>query len=110
MFGDGRDNPPYGLFGGGEGSPNMAWLNQGLENERLLKSKESVNLGQGETYTSYPSGGGGWGDPAERDPGLVRLDAMNEIISLEAAEKIYKVVLEGDDLRINETKTAELRR
>ncbi len=110
MFGDGRDNPPYGLFGGKEGSPNMAWLNQGLSNERLLKSKEAVNLTSGETYTCYPSGGGGWGDPAERDPELVRLDARNGIISLESAEKTYKVVLEGDLLEVNKAATAELRK
>lgn len=110
MFGDGRDNPPYGLFGGGTGSPNMAWLNQGLKNERLLKSKEAVNLSAGETYTSYPSGGGGWGKPSERDPGAVRMDALNEIISLASAENIYKVVLEGEDLIVNEDKTAELRK
>ena len=88
----------------------MAWLNQGLKNERLLKSKEAVNLSAGETYTSYPSGGGGWGDPAERDPELVKMDALNGIISLESAEKIYRVSLEGEDLRINELKTAELRK
>ena len=88
----------------------MAWLNQGLSNERLLKSKEAVNLTSGETYTCYPSGGGGWGDPAERDPELVRLDARNGIISLESAEKTYKVVLEGDLLEVNKAATAELRK
>lgn len=65
MFGDGRDNPPYGLFGGLPGSPNMAWLNQGLEGERLLKSKESTELPAGTVYTSYPSGGGGGEIPPE---------------------------------------------
>ncbi len=110
MFGDGRDNPPYGLLGGREGSPNMAWLNQGEKGERVLKSKESTELLQGTTYTSYPSGGGGWGDPSERDPELVRLDVLNQIISPEIAETVYQVILEGEYLNIDRIRTEKLRK
>ena len=37
-------------------------------------------------------GGGGWGDPLERDPALVRNDVIEEFISREAADKDYGVV------------------
>ena len=110
MFGDGRDFPPYGLFGGKEGSPNMAYLNEGTTGGRLLKSKESMILKAGDTFTSYPSGGGGWGAPESRDPEAVRMDVINEIISLESATTIYKVVLEGEDFQVNVGKTSELRK
>ena len=85
MFGDGKVHPPYGLFGGKPGSCNRAFINQGRAGERELKAKEAVQLKEGDTYTSYPSGGGGWGDPLERDPEAVRRDARGEIISLDSA-------------------------
>jgi len=109
MFGDGKAQPPYGLLGGRPGSCNLAYINEGLEGQRELKAKESVQLVKGDTYTSYPSGGGGWGDPLQRDSELVRLDARNEIISLDSARKLYGVVLEGEKLEVNLEKTAELR-
>jgi N-methylhydantoinase B len=109
MFGDGKVHPPYGLFGGQPGSCNLAFVNQGLEGERELKSKEAVQLKAGDTYSSYPSGGGGWGDPLERDPEAVRRDARDQIISLESALDLYGVVLEGEELAVNEQQTAALR-
>ena len=109
MFGDGKVHPPYGLFGGRPGSCNLAYINEGREGERELKAKESLRLKKDDTYTSYPSGGGGWGDPLERDPEAVRLDARNEIISRESAREIYGVVLEGEELKVDHGKTHALR-
>jgi N-methylhydantoinase B len=110
MFGDGKVHPPYGLFGGKPGSCNRAFINQGRDGERELKAKEAVQLREGDTYTSYPSGGGGWGDPLERDPEAVRRDARGEIISLDSALQVYGVVLEGEELAVNEQQTAALRK
>ena len=110
MFGDGKVHPPYGLFGGKPGSCNRAFINQGRAGERELKAKEAVQLKEGDTYTSYPSGGGGWGDPLERDPGAVRRDARGEIISLDSALRVYGVVLEGEELLVNEQRTAAWRK
>ena len=110
MFGDGKMHPPYGLFGGKPGSCNRAFINQGRAGERELKAKEAVRLKEGDTYTSYPSGGGGWGDPLERDPEAVRRDARGEIISLDSALQVYGVVLEGEELAVNEQRTAALRK
>jgi N-methylhydantoinase B len=109
MFGDGKKTAPYGLFGGKTGSCNLAFVNEGRSSQRELKAKETVQLMKGDTYTSYPSGGGGWGDPRERDPESVREDARNEIISREQAEKLYGVVLVGEEYSIDTTKTRALR-
>ena len=105
MFGDGKYNPPYGLFGGRPGSCNLAFINEDRPDQRELKAKEAVQLNKGNSYSTYPSGGGGWGDPLQRDPELVRLDARNEIISADSACEEYGVVLEGIDfvLKIEET-------
>jgi N-methylhydantoinase B len=39
------------------------------------------------------AGGGGWGNPLERDPEKVRMDVIEEFISPEAARREYGVVL-----------------
>jgi N-methylhydantoinase B len=109
MFGDGKVHPPYGLFGGKPGSCNLAFINEGKDGQRELKAKEAVQLKAGDTYSSYPSGGGGWGDPLERDPEAVRADARGEIISLASAREQYGVVLEGEELLVNVEKTAAWR-
>lgn len=110
MFGDGKYNPPYGLFGGKPGSRNLAFINEGEKNQKELKAKESVKLKKGDTFTSYPSGGGGWGNPLERNVELVREDVLNEIVSQESALQDYGVVLEGNNYKIDYKKTAKLRK
>lgn len=109
MFGDGRIHPPYGLFGGKPGSCNMAYVNEGMPDERLLPAKGANDLKEGDTFTSYPSGGGGWGDPHKRPAEQVRMDVKNGYISLKNARETFGVVLEGADLAINEAETKKLR-
>ena len=47
----------------------------------------------GETVTMITQGGGGYGDPKERDPELVKKDVKNEVISKDAAAREYGVSL-----------------
>jgi N-methylhydantoinase B len=42
------------------------------------------------------AGGGGWGDPLDRDPARVRADVIDEYISLAAAREVYGVVFKSD--------------
>jgi N-methylhydantoinase B len=51
-------------------------------------------------------GGGGWGDPLDRDPALVREDVIDEYVSLEGARRDYGVVLNPGTLEIDEAATA----
>ena len=53
-------------------------------------------------------GGGGWGDPLDREPALVRSDVREELISRGAALEHYGVVLR-DDLTLDETATQQRR-
>ena len=41
-------------------------------------------------------GGGGYGDPAERDPAAVAADVLDGLITVEDARRDYGVVLRGD--------------
>jgi N-methylhydantoinase B len=47
-------------------------------------------------------GGGGWGNPLDRDPQAVLDDVLDEYVSTEGAARDYGVVLEGslDDLTL----------
>ena len=40
-------------------------------------------------------GGGGWGDPLDRDPQAVLDDVLDEYVSVDGAERDYGVVLTG---------------
>ena len=53
-------------------------------------------------------GGGGWGDPLEREPEKVRADVIEEFVSAEAARKDYGVVLDAK-LTVDTVKTQALR-
>lgn len=110
MIGDGRHNPPYGLFGGKPGSRNRAFVNEGKENEQEIKTNGKIYLSKGDTFSTYSSGGGGWGNPFKRDPHRVREDVVNEIISIQSALENYGVVLEGKTFEINWKETEELRK
>jgi N-methylhydantoinase B len=62
------------------------------------------------------NGGGGWGDPFERDPAKVLHDVRDEYVSIEGAVRDYGVVVVGDPtsdpegLRVDEDATAALRK
>ena len=61
------------------------------------------------------NGGGGWGEPATREPERVLADVRNEYVSIEAARNIYRVAITGDPsldpegLQIDATATEKLR-
>src|SRR4029453_2641584 len=70
----------------------------GAHHPVALKSEVIVRTG----------GGGGWGDPLERDPNAVRADVIEEMISARSAREDYGVVLR-DDLTLDRTATEAAR-
>ena len=54
------------------------------------------------------AGGGGWGNPFERDPAQVRTDVIDGLLSVEAARDDYGVVLRADTT-VDDDATAALR-
>ncbi len=67
----------------------------------------------GEAFEYLYGGGGGWGDPLDRDPQSVLDDVLDEYVSFEAATRDYGVVLGGSleeyDLEVDVAATARLR-
>jgi N-methylhydantoinase B len=55
------------------------------------------------------AGGGGWGDPLERDPEAVLKDVRNQFVSAARAEADYGVVIDTANWRIDQEATARKR-
>ena len=58
----------------------------------------SITIETGDVYVHRTAGGGGWGDPLERDPAAVADDVANGKVSIAAARERYGVVV-GDERR-----------
>ena len=105
---DRRDHLPYGLYGGkpGGGSTNILYQENG---QKELPTMISTTMREGEILYHRQAGGGGWGDPLQRDPHAVAQDVKNEKVSIQAARDLYGVVLDGATCEVNEKATTELR-
>jgi N-methylhydantoinase B len=90
--------PPYGVCGGMAGAPNRFFIiRDGLEVEPSpLPGKVSgFPVRVGDLVLLQSSGGGGYGDPLERDPEAVARDVAEGVVSVEKAERVYGVILAG---------------
>jgi N-methylhydantoinase B len=86
----------WGVKGGRAGRPFQVTIDPGGPGERevdALADAEPVRAG--ELIRIRTTGGGGWGDPLERDPDLVVRDVVWRKVSPEAALADYGVVLTG---------------
>ena len=66
-------------------------------------------LEPGDILVSNSGGGGGVGDPLDREIEKVRWDALNEYISTKTARNVYGVVLDPKTFKVDEKATAALR-
>jgi len=90
LIGDRRAIPPYGIFGGqagGKGSQSVIVAGQ----EQAVPSKGSMVLESDSVVSIRTPGGGGCGDPSERDRGMILQDCREGRISAEYAIEHYRV-------------------
>ena len=98
-----------GLFGAKPAKPSGCVLNPGTADERQLTSKiAGLRLKKDDVVIFELAGGGGYGDPRERDPERVRADVVRGYVSRQAAKDDYAVVLK-DDLTVDASATDALR-
>ena len=105
---DRRRFRPYGLYGGHAGRPSRNVLNPDKE-ARLLDSKLTMHLRRGDVFRHELPGGGGWGDPLDRDPSNVLSDVRNEYISVDGANRDYGVVIDTSTWIVDLVATQNLR-
>ncbi|AIY19779.2 N-methylhydantoinase B [Pimelobacter simplex] len=86
----------WGVKGGKAGKPFQVTIDPGGPNEREVDAlADAEPVVAGETIRIRTTGGGGWGNPLERDPELVVRDVVWRKVSAEAALADYGVVLTG---------------
>ncbi len=68
----------------------------------------SAFLTKADTVVMDAAGGGGYGDPYERDPGLVARDVAEGWVSARRAEQVYGVALDADG-QVDASATTRLR-
>ena len=100
---------PYGLHGGQPGTPSWNIINPGPDQYTLaVCPMRPIPLERNDRFRHIQPGGGGFGNPLERDPDKV-LDAVdNEMITPEYAFDVYGVVIDGR--AVDHAATAEQRR
>jgi N-methylhydantoinase B len=105
---DRRRYRPYGLAGGQPGTPSDNRLNPDGENKQL-SGKFTLDLPAGSVFRHVMAGGGGFGDPLERDPDAVLRDVRGERISADYARREYGVVVDAERMVVDDSATSVLR-
>ena len=93
--------PPAGMFGGKDGS-----LARFLKNGENADPTGLTFCEPGDTISFVSAGGGGYGDPFERDLESVRRDVEYGYVSFEKAKKDYGVVIDPGSGMVDEAATA----
>lgn len=104
--------PPWGTLGGGAAAPLFnAYQAAGDGKERLafhLGKVSSFPLSKGDLVFLNAAGGGGYGDPLDREPDRVAEDVLDGYVTVERARDVYGVVV-GVDGAVDATASADLR-
>ena len=93
--------PPYGLFGGSHGAAARYTLDPGSDQERPAApefgaKKSMIPLRSGQVIAQETAGGGGYGDPLDRDPAAVLRDVVYGYVSAARAIEDYGVVVTSE--------------
>ncbi len=104
--------PPWGVNGGEPGKRARKILEKADGTQTIIGNKvEDVEVEVGDQLHFITWGGGGWGDPLERDPALVGKEIIQGLVTPEGA-RAYGVVADAEgqvDLAATEALRAELR-
>ena len=95
---DRTESRPWGVFGGRAARPARFYRNPETAKETTLASKSTTTLDPGDVVSVQTPGGGGYGDPLERDPEAVLEDVRDGKVSVARAEGAYGVVVADGEL------------
>ena len=102
---------PFGAAGGQAGAGSLYILNPGTEKERPNPTKtDFMPIKEGDLLRILTPGGGGWGDPLDREPEKVLEDLRLDRISLDAARREYGVLIDPDSIELLDGQTDQERK
>lgn len=96
---------PEGLFGGKNGAKARFLVNGEAGNPYGL-----TQLVPGDEVIMDAAGGGGYGNPFERDPEMVERDVVEGYVSMESAKEDYGVVIIPETMKADIEQTMKLRK
>ncbi len=98
LIGERGKFPPFGVNGGKSAALNrfVYETDAGEATPKLVSKITDVAIRHGQKVRLETPGGGGFGDPATREPERVARDVRLGYVSREAARRDYKVVLRQD--------------
>jgi N-methylhydantoinase B len=100
---------PWGVNGGTPGARSQKILERADGTREVLPSKcDRIHVKEGDVLHYITWGGGGWGDPLERDANLVALEVKRGLVSFEGAKR-YGVVLTQSG-EVDQKATEDLRK
>jgi N-methylhydantoinase B len=105
---DGDEILGFGAVGGGSMPPCRTWLRRDGEMIRI-KPHRMVDIKTGDVLVKHSAGGGGVGNPIERNPEAVCEDVRNGFVSIEAARETYGVVVNSETFAVDQAETTRLR-
>ena len=79
--------------------PEVA-VNPGRDDERRMLKVNAHPMAAGSVVHMQTGGGGGFGNPRERDPERVRTDILDGFVTLEAARRDYGVIIDPETLEV----------
>jgi N-methylhydantoinase B len=86
--------PPWGLAGGLSGAVSVAVIERADGKTERVHKATNVAFQPGDRVTFFTAGGGGYGDPRERDPDLLRRDVAMGLVTSKAAARDYGMPVE----------------
>jgi N-methylhydantoinase B len=102
---------PWGLYGGRAGAANDAYVERHDGTIEMVPAKfDAMLLAAGDAFVMRTGGGGGWGNPFQRDPALVLRDVRVGLLTFQQARDAYGVAIIADPFAVDEEETARLRR
>lgn len=105
---DRTKRPPWGVLNGCAAPPGEVVLTTG-GTTRALPGKSTLRVHSGDHIHTQWCGGGGYGDPLEREPAHVLADVIEQKLSPCRARNVYGVVIDMADRCVEPVATATLR-
>ncbi len=100
--------PPWGVNGGEPGARARKIIERADGSTTIVGNKQdNITVNEGDLLHFITWGGGGWGDPLERDPAFVALEIRQGLVTHEGA-KSYGVFI-AEDGKVDTAKTEHLR-
>lgn len=98
----------FGICGGLDGTPGVNEIAEGSAGLRPAPPYGIMTTGPC-TLRLRSAGGGGWGDPFDRDPNAVRDDVLDGLVTVESARNDYGVILDPFSANVDTEGTNDLR-